>query len=80
MGSRRSIYALKNLQLGYSLPTSLLSKVKIARARIYFTGQDLLTFSKLGLFKGYFDPEQRNGVSVDYPYFATVAAGLNLTF
>jgi TonB-linked SusC/RagA family outer membrane protein len=71
---------LKNLQLGYSLPTSLLSKVKIARARIYFTGQDLLTFSKLGLFKGYFDSEQRNGVSVDYPYFATVAAGLNLTF
>lgn len=71
---------LKNIQIGYSLPPSLLSKIKIARARLYFTGQDLLTISGLGKFQGYFDPEQRDGVAADYPFFATAALGLNLTF
>ncbi|TDE18185.1 SusC/RagA family TonB-linked outer membrane protein [Dyadobacter psychrotolerans] len=71
---------LKNIQVGYSLRPSLLSKVKIARARIYFTGQDLFTLSGLGKFRGYFDPEQRDGVAADYPFFATAAVGLNLTF
>jgi TonB-linked SusC/RagA family outer membrane protein len=71
---------LKNLQVGYSLSPKLLSKVKIARARIYFTGQDLLTVSGLGKFQGYYDPEQRDGVSADYPFFATAALGINLTF
>ena len=71
---------LKNIQVGYSLPPSLLSKIKIARARIYFTGQDLLTISGLGKFQGYYDPEQRDGVAADYPFFATAAVGLNLTF
>ncbi|TDB66093.1 SusC/RagA family TonB-linked outer membrane protein [Arundinibacter roseus] len=71
---------LKNVQLGYSLPASLLNKVKISRARIYFTGQDILTFSRLGIFKDQFDPEQRDAVAADYPFFATAAVGLNLTF
>ena len=38
---------LKNVQIGYSLPTSILSKLHIDRARIYLTGQNLLTISKL---------------------------------
>jgi hypothetical protein len=71
---------LKNIQLGYSLPQSILDKVKISRARLYLTGQDLLTFSRLGVFKSYYDPEQRNNVSSDYPFFATIAMGLNITF
>ncbi|GAB3504599.1 TonB-dependent receptor [Spirosoma knui] len=71
---------LKNIQIGYSLPKTLLNKVKMGSARIYFTGQDLLTFSGLGLFKGYFDPEQRDGVAADYPFFATAAVGLNISF
>ncbi|GEO06118.1 SusC/RagA family TonB-linked outer membrane protein [Adhaeribacter aerolatus] len=75
-----SYIRLKNIQLGYTLPQLLVSKVKIARARIYFTGQDLLTFSGLGKFQGYFDPEQRDGVAADYPFFATGALGINITF
>lgn len=71
---------LKNIQIGYSIPQKLLNKVKIARARVYFTGQDLLTLSSLKQYKGYFDPEQRDGVAADYPFFATAAMGLNLTF
>jgi len=71
---------LKNLQVGYTLPQHLSNKVKLARARIYFTGQDLFTLSGLGKFQGYYDPEQRDGVSADYPFFGTAAMGLNLTF
>ncbi|GAB2787247.1 TonB-dependent receptor [Rhabdobacter roseus] len=71
---------LKNLQVGYNVPARALNKIKISRARIYFTGQDILTFSGLGLFKDQFDPEQRDGVAADYPFFATAAVGLNLTF
>lgn len=71
---------LKNIQIEYTLPESLLKKVHISRARFFVTGQDILTFSGLGAFQGYFDPESRNNVNNDYPYFATAAVGLNLSF
>lgn len=71
---------LKNIQLGYSLPQSLLSKVKLSRARVFITGQDILTFTKMGVFDGVFDPENNNAVRADYPFFGTVAAGINLSF
>ena len=71
---------VKNLQLGYTLPQKWMNKVKLSRARIYFSGQDILTVSSLGGFKGYYDPENRNDISADYPFFATAAFGINLTF
>lgn len=71
---------LKNLQIGYSLPSSFISKLKLSTVRVYFTGQDLFTLSGLGVFSGYFDPEQRDGVSADYPFFATGAMGVNISF
>lgn len=71
---------LKNLQIGYTLPATLTQKVKIARARFFFSGQDLFTISALGKFQGYYDPETRNGVENDYPFFATASLGLNIGF
>jgi TonB-linked SusC/RagA family outer membrane protein len=44
---------LKNVQLGYTIPASIMSKAHIQRARIYFTGQNLLTLTKLN----FLDPE-----------------------
>ena len=44
---------LRNVQFGYTIPEALTQKVHIRRARIYLTGQNLLTFSKLN----FFDPE-----------------------
>jgi hypothetical protein len=35
---------LRNLTIGYSLPKRLLSKVQISNARLYLTGDNLLTF------------------------------------
>jgi TonB-linked SusC/RagA family outer membrane protein len=71
---------LKNIQLGYSLPTNLLKKVHLARARVYFSGQDILTFTKLGIFDQIFNPEYINNVDFDYPFSATASVGLNITF
>jgi len=44
---------LKNLQIGYTLPQALTRKAKIQKARIYFTGQNLVTLTKLS----FLDPE-----------------------
>ena len=37
---------LRNLQLGYTLPTSLVNKAGMDRLRIYLQGQNLFTFTK----------------------------------
>ncbi len=71
---------LKNIQVGYTLPQTFLKKVKVDRARIFVSGQDILTISKMGVFKTIFDPESKNGVVNDYPFFATMSVGLNLNF
>ncbi len=36
---------LKNVQVGYTLPSELVSKVKLSRVRVYVSGQNLLTFT-----------------------------------
>lgn len=42
-----SYVRLKNITLGYSLPKSLLSRLGIERAKLFLTGENLLTFSGL---------------------------------
>lgn len=69
---------LKNVQLGYSIPAELLSKYKIQKLRVFFSGQDLFTMTKM--WYKYFDPESPNNVSYAYPYFSTYAFGVNVTF
>ncbi len=41
-----SFLRLNNLQLGYTLPTSLLDKAGLRNVRVYLTGQNLLTITK----------------------------------
>ncbi len=48
-----SYLRLKNITLSYNLPTSLIKKWGISKARLYITGTNLFTFTK---FKG-LDPE-----------------------
>ncbi|MEJ7676606.1 MAG: TonB-dependent receptor [Segetibacter sp.] len=81
-----SYLRLKTISIGYNLPASTISKLKISNARFYVSGQNLLTFTK---YKGY-DPEVgRNGltdlfsVGVDiaaYPQSKLISAGIDLTF
>ncbi|MEO6949996.1 MAG: TonB-dependent receptor [Ginsengibacter sp.] len=81
-----SYLRLKNLSIGYNLPASLIKKLNITNARIYLSGQNLITITK---YKGY-DPEVgRSGltdlfsVGVDvsaYPQAKLISAGIDLSF
>ncbi|MFN8356723.1 MAG: TonB-dependent receptor [Spirosomataceae bacterium] len=71
---------LKNIQIGYTIPEKLLKRIHLSRARVFFTGQDIFTVSKLGIFNNYFNPEMKSGTQNDYPFFGTAAMGLNLSF
>jgi TonB-dependent starch-binding outer membrane protein SusC len=44
---------IKNIQLTYTIPTAILSKIKLSSAQVYIQGQNLFTFTK---YKG-LDPD-----------------------
>ena len=72
---------LKNLTFGYTLPQTWTQKIKIDKVRVYFSGENLFTFSKLD--SKYLDPEQVSGKSGSgnvYPYSKSFAFGLDVTF
>lgn len=64
---------LKQVTLGYSLPQSLLSRAKIARVRVYVTGQNLFEITKLHKA---FDPELLGGQT--YPLSRAWSFGLQV--
>ena len=64
---------LKNVQLGYSIPKSVIQKIRISNIRVFFSADNLLTFSK---FRG-LDPEKLN-VNDGYPLMKTFTFGLNV--
>ena len=71
---------LKNIQLGYTLPQQLLTHIKIQRIRVYVSGENLLTFSKVN---DNFDPEVVDGgwgSGKEYPLMKTITFGLNVEF
>lgn len=73
-----SYLRLKNLQIGYNLPQSLLKSIHLNRARLYVSGQNLLTFTK---FPNDFDPEVKSGSGgYSYPQVAIYSIGLDITF
>ncbi|MGE7777659.1 TonB-dependent receptor [Chitinophaga sp. NPDC101104] len=73
-----SYLRLKNLQLGYTLPENMLRRIGIKRARVYYSGQNILTFS--GLYK-WVDPEAPSSSSIYYyPQVKVNTLGLNVTF
>lgn len=55
-----SYIRLKNLQVGYTLPSSLTQKIALDKVRIYFSAENLWTGTKLSKL---FDPE-----TIDDPY------------
>ena len=71
---------LKNLQIGYSLPTHLVAKIGLSRVRVYFSGDNLFTLTKMSKI---FDPEAYDGKYSDgkvYPLSRVLSCGLNVTF
>lgn len=77
-----SYLRLKNIQIGFTLPkTAALSK-HLQKARLYFSGENLFTFTNLMIY----DPEaigssiSEYGPGKTYPMYRVFSAGLELTF
>ena len=80
-----SYVRLKNITLGYNLPSSFLENIKVSSLRIYVSGTNLVTLTK---YSGY-DPEANTYgqnstlIGVDnggYPMSKTYLVGLNIGF
>ncbi|OQP58667.1 hypothetical protein A4R26_02610 [Niastella populi] len=68
---------LKNIQLGYTLPISLISKWGMNAVKVYVGGQNLLTRDKF--WKGY-DVETPVGTGNAYPQVKVYTVGLDIKF
>lgn len=75
---------LRNLTLGYKLPTQLTNKYKIANVRLYVAANNLLTFTKFTGYNPELEIDQASGGS--YSTFTSMPAsrvfmfGLNVNF
>jgi TonB-linked SusC/RagA family outer membrane protein len=68
---------LKNVQLGYTLPTGIADKINISRLRVYVAAANVFTISKVN--KWGFDPEFNTSLRT-YPQLSSYTFGINLTF
>ena len=73
---RGDFLSLREVTLAYTLPASLMERVKIARARINVTGHNLHYFTK---FKG-LNPEYGGQDNGRFPIPRNIVVGLNVTF
>ncbi|GAB2602019.1 SusC/RagA family TonB-linked outer membrane protein [Spirosoma areae] len=85
--SKGDYVRLRTVTLGYSLPTTLVNRIKLSRVRLYVTGQNLLTFTD---YNGW-DPEVNSdaysgtavNIGVDFysaPQPRTIIGGLQIGF
>jgi hypothetical protein len=84
---------LKNLTIGYSLPSTLSKKIKVENLRIFVSGDNLTEWSEIAK---YYDPEsitesrvkinpsvsagREVGSGYSYPFSRLFSFGLNVTF
>lgn len=71
-----SFVRLKNIELGYSLPSSWMRTTVLSGVRLFMRGTNLLTFSKFKLW----DPELKNMTGAAYPVMKSVSAGFEIRF
>lgn len=71
---------LKTLNIGYTLPSSLTTKAKINKVRVFAAGYNLLTIQPNDIFK--FDPETSSSggaLGQTYPIQRVITLGVNVT-
>jgi TonB-linked SusC/RagA family outer membrane protein len=68
---------LKNLAIGYSLPTSTFKKLKVQQIRFYISGQNLVTWDN---YPDGFDVEKNEQTGEFYPIMRTTTVGVNIRF
>jgi hypothetical protein len=70
-----SFLRLKSLEFGYTVPAQYQKKLYVSNLRLYFSGTNLLTFSKFKLW----DPEMA-GDGMKYPIQRVLNIGVQLSF
>lgn len=70
-----SYLKLRNLQIGYNIPSTFLTKFKMSNARVYLAGQNLLTIKSKDLTCP--DPENPNW---NYPLATSISFGIQIGF
>lgn len=73
-----SYLRVKNVQLSYQIPLTLLQKAFIQQANVYVAATNLLTFSKLN--EWHLDPESSSGWQNYYPQTRMYTLGVNIQF
>jgi hypothetical protein len=80
-------FRCKEFNLGYTIPQKMVSKANIQKLRVYFSGENLFEFDKLGGVP--IDPEidwtattsaDSRSFGRSYPYRRTVSLGLQIEF
>ena len=67
---------LKNVELGYNLPADWIKKVGIGNARLFLSGMNLVTWSKVKVY----DPESTNQLGQYYPQARLINSGIMVSF
>ncbi len=67
---------LRNMEIGYTLKKSWISRMGMSKARVYAMGQNLMAIDNMeGI-----DPEISSGSGVVYPTNRVLSVGINVTF
>ncbi|MCR9228545.1 MAG: TonB-dependent receptor [Flavobacteriaceae bacterium] len=71
---------LRNLTIGYTIPESVTEKINLQRVRMYLSGENLFTWTKLD--SDYIDPEEVmwDRTSRTYPIGRTYSLGVEIRF
>ena len=69
-----SYLRLKTLEVGYTLPKSIVNKIKFNNIRVFFIGTNLLTFAKIKEW----DPELGSSTGAEYPLSKVMTLGLTV--
>jgi len=78
-----SYFRIRNIQVGYNLPSSLAQSLSVKKLRIYLSAQNPLTIFKYNGFSPEIMNSDRVQMGVDnniYPISAIYTMGMNLTF
>ncbi|WP_149240195.1 SusC/RagA family TonB-linked outer membrane protein [Dyadobacter sp. 32] len=67
---------IKNIELGYNLPSEIGSKLGLSKFRVYVNGLNLVTFDKIKVW----DPEATTNSGQYYPQSRVVNAGVRVSF
>lgn len=72
----RNYFRLKNMEIGYTIPKSVLSKIHIKKIRVFANGTNLLTYDHMLNW----DPESPSSDGNQYPQTRNWNVGINVNF